>query len=80
MTEKIDENVLSRQLFTIGKDAQMKIMNTKVLINGLNGLGSEIAKNIILMSVKSVGLLDNRIVEEKDLGTNFFLRKEHIGK
>ena len=80
MTTQIDEAVLSRQLYTIGKDAQMKIMRTRVLVNGLNGLGAEIAKNIILMSVKSVGLLDNRQATIEDLGTNFFLRSEHIGK
>ncbi|KAL7722665.1 E1 ubiquitin-activating enzyme [Entamoeba marina] len=79
MAEKIDEGVLNRQLFTIGKEAQMKLMSTRVLISGLNGMGSEIAKNIILMSVKSVGLLDNRKTVITDLGTNFFLKKEDIG-
>ncbi|EDS89596.1 ubiquitin-activating enzyme E1 1, putative [Entamoeba histolytica HM-1:IMSS] len=79
MTQQIDEAVLSRQLFTIGKDAQIKMMNTKVLIAGLNGMGAEITKNVLLMSVKSVGLLDNRNACLADLGTNFFLRKEHIG-
>ena len=76
----MDENVLSRQLFTIGKDAQVKIMNTRVLVSSLNGLGAEIAKNIILMSVKSVGLLDNHEAVVADMGTNFFLKKEHMGK
>ncbi|EDR26587.1 ubiquitin-activating enzyme E1, putative [Entamoeba dispar SAW760] len=79
MAQQIDEAVLSRQLFTIGKDAQIKMMNTKVLIAGLNGMGAEITKNVLLMSVKSVGLLDNRNACLADLGTNFFLRKEHIG-
>ena len=76
MTQQIDEAVLSRQLFTIGKDAQIKMMNTKVLIAGLNGMGAEITKNVLLMSVKSVGLLDNRNACLADLGTNFFLRKQ----
>ncbi|ELP93152.1 ubiquitin-activating enzyme E1 1, putative, partial [Entamoeba invadens IP1] len=80
MAEKIDEAVLSRQLYTIGKEAQMRMLSTRVLIVGLSGIGCEIAKNVILMSVKSVGLLDNTKGGLKEVGNNFFFSESDIGK
>lgn len=40
--DEIDDGLYSRQLYAIGLDAQRKIMNTKVLLIGLSGLGAEI--------------------------------------
>ena len=48
MEKKIDENLYSRQIFTYGKETMDKIVNMRILIIGLKGLGIEIAKNIIL--------------------------------
>ncbi|ELP85204.1 ubiquitin-activating enzyme E1, putative [Entamoeba invadens IP1] len=76
----MDEAVLSRQLYTIGKETQMKMMNTRVLIVGLRGIGSEIAKNVILMSVKAVGLLDNTVGGVREVGQNFYYSEADIGK
>ena len=47
--KKIDENLYSRQIFTYGKETMDKIVNLKILIIGLRGLGIETAKNIILI-------------------------------
>ncbi|KAI0320611.1 ubiquitin activating enzyme [Amylostereum chailletii] len=59
----------------------MKRMATSnVLIVGLEGLGVEIAKNIVLAGVKSVTIYDPEPVRVQDLSTQFFLREEDIGK
>ena len=52
MEKKIDENLYSRQIFTYGKETMDKIVNLKILIIGLRGLGIETAKNIILAGPK----------------------------
>ena len=44
--KKIDENLYSRQIFTYGKETMDKIVNLRILIMGLGGLGIETAKNI----------------------------------
>lgn len=46
----------------------------------MNGLGAEIAKNIILAGVKSVTFLDHRNVSELDFCSNFFIPRESLGK
>ena len=39
----------------------------------LQGLGVEVAKNVVLGGVKSVSLYDNQPVQMADLGAQFFL-------
>ena len=60
--EKIDENLYSRQIFTYGKETMDKIVNMRILIIGLKGLGIEIAKNIILAGPKEVSISDKNIM------------------
>ena len=77
---KIDEALYSRQLYVLGKEAMQRMMGSSVLIIGLNGLGVEIAKNVVLGGVKSVTLHDNAPVQISDLGAQFFLRESDIGQ
>lgn len=70
----------SRQLYTLGVKAQSKVGGATVLISGLGGLGVEIAKNVILAGVKSVTLVDDKATTLRDLGTQFFLTAEDVGK
>ncbi|KAG5859352.1 ubiquitin-activating enzyme [Encephalitozoon hellem] len=77
---EIDESLYSRQLYVVGKDAMKKMMSSKVLVMGLDGLGQEIVKNICLAGVSKVVLFDDRAVSEEDLCTGFYFRREDIGK
>lgn len=54
--------------------------SSKILIAGLNGLGTEIAKNIILAGVKSVIFLDAKPVSELDFSSQFFVPRDTLGK
>ena len=53
-TGKVDEALYSRQLYVLGREGQAKMSGATVLICGLNGLGAEVAKNVILAGVKGV--------------------------
>ena len=70
---KIDEDLYSRQLYAIGRDAMQKASETKVLISGINGLGLEIAKNSILQGFKAVHVHDTEQVTNYDLSTNYYV-------
>ncbi|KAJ1675270.1 E1 ubiquitin-activating protein [Spiromyces aspiralis] len=76
----IDEGLYSRQLYVLGHEAMKKMSESNVLIIGLNGLGCEIAKNVVLAGVKSVTLYDPNPVELRDLATQFYLTEADIGK
>jgi len=76
---KIDEDLYSRQLFVMGHAAQARMAASDVLVVGAGGLGVEIAKNVILMGVKSVTLWDPAAVAVADLTTNFYLGEGDVG-
>ena len=73
-------NLYSRQIKAYGAETMEKLKGLRVLIVGLRGLGIEIAKNIILTGVKQVKINDENICKINDLGSNFFLSEEYIGK
>ena len=73
MSNNIDENLYSRQLYAIGFDAMKKMICSNVLISGMTGLGIEIAKNVILQGCKKVTLHDTRFVTNDDLSTNYYI-------
>ena len=74
-----DEDFYSRQTAAIGFRAMKTLSKLKIFIYGMNGLGIEIAKNIILSGPEEVTILDNTKITSKDLGTNFYLTKKDIG-
>lgn len=78
--EKIDESLYSRQLYVMGHDAQRRMANSSVLIVGMNGLGVEVAKNVILAGVKSVALYDKKAASWEDLASNFYISESELGK
>jgi ubiquitin-activating enzyme E1 len=77
---EIDESLYSRQLYVMGKEAQLKMASSSVLIAGLNGLGVEVAKNVILAGVKSVALFDEKNTTWEDLSSQFYLNESVVGQ
>jgi molybdopterin/thiamine biosynthesis adenylyltransferase len=76
-----DEAALyDRQLRLWGVEAQNRMRNSSVLIYSFRGVAAEITKNIVLAGVGNVTLLDEKNVEEMDLGANYFVREEEVGK
>ena len=75
---EIDEALYSRQLYTLGKKAMLRMQETNVLISGLNGAGVEAAKNIILAGVKSVVLHDDAVSGLDDLSSNFYVTEADV--
>ncbi|KAF7048558.1 hypothetical protein CFC21_057304 [Triticum aestivum] len=77
---EIDEDLHSRQLAVYGRETMKRLFASNVLVSGLQGLGAEIAKNLVLAGVKSVTLHDDGNVELWDLSSNFFLSEKDVGQ
>ncbi|ONK61827.1 uncharacterized protein A4U43_C08F34000 [Asparagus officinalis] len=77
---EIDEDLHSRQLAVYGRETMRRLFGSNVLISGMNGLGVEIAKNLVLAGVKSVTLHDEGNVELWDLSSNFYFSEDDVGK
>lgn len=74
-----EAELYDRQIRLWGLESQKRIRTARILISGLNGLGAEIAKNIILSGVKSVTLLDDKSVTELDFCSQFLASHDSIG-
>lgn len=68
-----------RQIRLWGMAVQEKLRQANVLLIGIKGLGSEIAKNLVLAGVGVLTILDHEVVTEEDLGTQFFVSEAQIG-
>ncbi|XP_030925521.1 ubiquitin-activating enzyme E1 1-like [Quercus lobata] len=76
----IDEDLHSRQLAVYGRETMRRLFASNVLVSGMQGLGAEIAKNLVLAGVKSVTLHDDGVVELWDLSGNFIFSEDDVGK
>src|SRR3990167_10278845 len=75
-----NENLYSRQIGVFGAEAMGKLVKLRCFIQGLRGVGIEAAKNLILAGPKSVTIYDQEVVQHGDLGSNFYLKEEDVGK
>ncbi|EGT55572.1 CBN-AOS-1 protein [Caenorhabditis brenneri] len=70
---KQEQEVYDRQIRLWGMEAQNKLRNAKVLIIGGTQLGAEVAKTLSLAGVDALHLVDHRLVQESEVGSNFLL-------
>ncbi|CAF3376655.1 unnamed protein product [Rotaria socialis] len=80
LSPDIDENLYSRQLYVIGKEAMNRLAHAHVLISGMRGLGVEIAKNIILSGARTVIIHDCNTVQFEDLSSQYYFSESDVGK
>jgi ubiquitin-like 1-activating enzyme E1 A len=59
--------------------AQEKIRNANILLITMKALANEIAKNLVLAGIHSLTIVDHELVNESDLGAQFFISESDIG-
>ena len=69
-----------RQIRLWGMAVQEKLRRANVLLIGMKGLGSEVAKNLVLAGIGVLTILDHESVTDDDLGTQFFINEAQIGQ
>ncbi|KAL1490596.1 hypothetical protein ABEB36_013262 [Hypothenemus hampei] len=75
-----EAELYDRQIRLWGIESQERLRASNVLLIGVRGLGSEIAKNILLSGINSLIILDDGIVTEEEQHVNFLINRESIGK
>ncbi len=71
--------VYDRQIRMWGMEAQKRMRNAAVCVLGLDGLAAEVAKNIMLAGIGRLHIIDDCVVSDCDVGSNFLLPEETIG-
>ncbi|XP_055985491.1 ubiquitin-like modifier-activating enzyme 7 [Sorex fumeus] len=77
---QLNEQLYSRQLYVLGLPAMKSVRKAKILLSGLQGLGAEVAKNLVLMGVGSLTLHDPHPTQWADLAAQFFLSEQDLQK
>ncbi|CAG8437180.1 10665_t:CDS:2 [Ambispora gerdemannii] len=72
--------IYDRQIRLWGLEAQQRMLNSKILMVGMRGLSNEVCKNLVLAGIGSLTILDDQKVTQEDLGAQFFLSADDIGK
>ena len=75
-----DNERYDRQIRLWGPHGQAAIQSSTILFLGSDSVASEFLKNMVLHGVNNIIIVDNATTTEKDLGTNFFVNEESIGK
>ncbi|MGQ9640131.1 MAG: ThiF family adenylyltransferase [Candidatus Bathyarchaeia archaeon] len=70
----------SRQLILWGMQGQTTLNNSKVLIAGAGAVGNEVAKNLAMVGVGRLTIVDYDTVEVSNLNRMIFFSKEDSGK
>jgi ubiquitin-activating enzyme E1 len=76
----VEADRLSRAHAAFGGETLARMKDLNVLIIGCRGVGVETAKNLILSNVGSVTVWDPDTAQIQDLGANFYLSQEDVGK
>ena len=69
-----------RQIRLWGMAVQEKLRQANVLLIGIKGLGTEVAKNLVLAGVGVLTVLDHELVTVEDLGTQFIVSEAQVGQ
>jgi ubiquitin-activating enzyme E1 len=68
----IDESLYSRQLYVLGHEAQRRLAGASVLVIGLTGTGTEIAKDLALAGFHALHVYDPAPLALQHMAANFY--------
>ena len=73
-----ETELYDRQIRAWGFEAQKRMRESKILVVGLDGAGSENLKNLVLAGLGTITILENRIVNDALIETHFYLQPKHL--
>ncbi|KAI4603697.1 hypothetical protein KJ359_003514 [Pestalotiopsis sp. 9143b] len=68
------------RLWAASGQAALESANILLLNSGAGTVGTETLKNLVLPGIGCYTIVDEKVVEESDLGVNFFVDEESLGK
>lgn len=69
----------ARHLILWGKDGQKRLREATVLLAGAGAIGNEVAKNLAMLGIKRLLVVDNDVVELSNTSRMIFFDRKHQG-
>ena len=76
----MDDKKYDRQLRLWGHNGQKALAESNILLINADATGSETLKNLVLPGVGRFTIVDDKLVTDDDLGVNFFVSDDYIGR
>ena len=57
-----------------------RLRSASIVLITVKALANETVKNLVLAGIGSLTIIDHDTVTEEDLGAQFFVSEEHVGK
>lgn len=76
----MDLDLYSRSIKAYGYETMVELSKLSILVIGMRGLGVEVVKNLALTGPKIIEIFDQNICTLNDMGSNFYIKKEHVEK
>uniref|UniRef100_A0A913HTE5 ThiF domain-containing protein n=2 Tax=Strongyloides stercoralis TaxID=6248 RepID=A0A913HTE5_STRER len=80
VNDRMAQDRYDRQIRLWGEDGQEALNHASIHIVGSDGLAFEILKSLVLAGISEFVIIDDAIVEQRDIDTNFFIYPCDIGK
>uniref|UniRef100_A0AC35FUY2 Ubiquitin-activating enzyme E1 C-terminal domain-containing protein n=1 Tax=Panagrolaimus sp. PS1159 TaxID=55785 RepID=A0AC35FUY2_9BILA len=80
LSDVLDVNLYSRQIYALGQTSMFRLRSANVLISGMGSVGVEVAKNLVLGGVRHVTIQDTKVATWNDLSAQYYLDEKDIGK
>lgn len=75
--KRYNRNIL---ISKVGKEGQVKLLSSKILVCGAGGLGSTVLANLASVGIGKIGIVDNDVLELTNLNRQYIHRFDNIGK
>lgn len=75
-----ETELYDRQIRAWGFEAQKRMRESKILVVGLDGAGSENLKNLVLAGLGNITILEDRRVDTEMINTHFYLQSTHLNQ
>ena len=75
-----DNHRYSRQSYSIGRDVMYKLNDSSILVIGYSILSQEIIKNLVLLGINNIDIIQNNILENYEITGLYYLEDEYLNK
>lgn len=73
-------NINNNYSILYGDELEYRLNKSNIVINGLGSIANEHIKNLSLLNIKNINIIDSNLIEKSNISTDLFFNINDIGK